>query len=216
MKELGFAEVYEMIGGINSWNSAKLPTTTISQPKLMLVSYDGITSGNLSDTIKVTVTNRANGDLTFGTVSFSDIHDIVNNFNPTIKLQGAQDYTFSIVHSPGYSSDESTKISMESNGGKIDLEIEFKNGIIVGIEEQQIEQITVYPNPVSQRLYFKPNGMNYFDEISVINLAGQKVITNTQISVSNGIDISYLKNGIYILSVKTGNRIFTEKFIVRH
>ncbi len=216
MKELGFAEVYEMIGGINSWNSAKLPTTTISQPKLMLVSYDGITSGNSSDTIKVTVTNRANGNLTFGTVSFSDIHNIINNFNPGIELQGAQDYTFSIVHSPGYSGDESTKISMESNGGKIDLEIEFKNGIIVGIEEQQIEQITVYPNPVSQRLYFKPNGMNYFDEISVINLAGQKVITNTQISVSNGIDISYLKNGIYILSVKTGNRIFTEKFIVRH
>ena len=216
MKELKFTEVYEMIGGINSWNSYGLPTTKITEPKLMLVSYNEILSRGSSDTINVTVTNRANGNLTFKAVNISDIHGIINNFNSDIALDGAQDYTFSIIHSPGYSGDESTKISMESNGGKIDLEIQFKNGTIVGIAEQAIAEITVYPNPANQKLYFKHSGLDYFDQISVINLVGQKVINESQLSVSNGIDVSHLKNGIYLLQIKKGNLVKSEKFIVKH
>ena len=216
MKELEFAEVYEMIGGINSWNSAKLPTTTITQPKLMLVSNSDILTGGSADTIKITVTNRANGSLTFTAVTISDIHNVFDNFNTEIALDGAQDYTFSIVHTPGYSGDESTKISLESNGGKIDLDIEFKNGIIVGNDEQQLAEITIYPNPANQKLYFKSNGLKWFDEISILNIVGQKVITESKISVSNGIDVSNLKNGIYIIRIKAGSQIMSEKFMIKH
>lgn len=216
MKELQFAEVYEMIGGINSWRSAALPTTTISAPKLMLVSTNEILTGGYSDTINVTLTNRANGNLTFGNITISDNHNVVNNFNSNITLDGAQDYTFSIIHSPGYSGDELTKISLESNGGKMDLDIEFKNGTIVGIEEQQLAEITVYPNPANQNLYFKTDSEFIIDDLSVLNISGQIVLKKNLISIKNGINISGLKNGIYILQMKAGGKMISKKFIVKH
>lgn len=216
MKELKFAEVYEMIGGINSWNSKGLPSTKITEPKLMLVSYSEILKGNDSDTLKVTVTNRANGNLTFGAYQFSDIHNIQNDFNSEITLEGAQDYTFSVVHSPGYYGNDSTKIGIESNGGILNLNIVFKNGSITGANKQQLAEITLYPNPANQRLFIKNNGFTSFDEISVINIVGQKVISKSRFSVSNEIDVSNLRNGIYVLRLKTGNQIISQKFIVKH
>lgn len=216
MKQFQFAEVYEMISGINSWNSKGLPTTKIVEPKLMLVATSEVLTGGISDTIKVTLTNRANGNLTFTASSFTDLHQIDDNFNQEVSLEGAQDYTFSIVHSPVYSGDDSTKISVESNGGNIDIDVVFKNGTIVGIEDQQLAKITVYPNPANQRLYLKNAGLAFFDEISVINLLGQKVLFESQISISNGIDVSNFKNGIYFLRLKYGNQIISQKFIVRH
>ena len=216
MKELGFAEVYEMIGGLNYWNSAGLPTTKITGPKLMLVSYSDFIKGNYADTVKITVTNRANGVLNFSAVSISDLHHIENNFNKEFTIEGAQDYTFSIVHSPGYSGNETTNVIIESNGGKLDFTIQFKNGTIVGIEELQIAEITLYPNPANQNLYFKLNGSANIDEISIINIAGQEVLRETQISNSNRLNISNLKNGIYFARIKSGNIISTKKFIVKH
>ena len=216
MQNLGFAEVYEMIGGINSWRNAGLPTTTITEPKLMLVSIGDLTKSEFSDTVKVTLTNRANGVLNFGTVSISDIHQIDNNFNTEIALEGAQDYTFSIIHSPGYFGDESTKISIESNGGNIDLSVEFKNGTIVSIDEKLLMELIIFPNPVSQNLNFKSNGLTYFDEISVINISGQKVIEEKQVSLAKGINVTHLRNGVYFLRAKSNNNISIRKFIVKH
>ncbi len=216
MQNLNFAEVYEMIGGISSWRSAGLPTTTLTEPKLMLVSKGELIKGENSDTVKVTITNRANGILSFGNILFSDIHSIGNNFNSEINLEGAKDYTFNLIHSPGYWSDETTKISIESNGGNIDLNIEFKNGTIVNIDEMHLLELTLFPNPVNQHLNFKSNGLIYFDEISIVNISGQEIIDEKQVSSANGIDVTHLRNGVYFLRVKSNNMTSVRKFIVKH
>ncbi len=216
MQNLGFAEVYEMIGGINMWRSAGLPTTTITEPKLMLVSIGKFVKGEISDTVKVTITNRANGILSFGAVTFSDIHQIDNNFNTEIALEGAQDYTFSIIHSTGYLGDETTKISIESNGGNVDFNIEFKDGTITSTDEMHLLELVVFPNPVNRNLNFKSNGLTYFDEISVINIVGQEVINEKQVPLTNGINVSNLRNGVYFLRATSDKQISTRKFIVKH
>ena len=216
MKELGFAEVYEMIGGINSWNSKGLPTTKITEPKLMLASYNEIAKGINSDTVKITVTNRANGILTFNNFSISDVHNSDNNFNSEIKLEGAQDYTFSIVHFPEYSGDESTEINLESNGGNIDFSILFKNGVISANDVHQLTEINLFPNPANLKVYLKNNGFEVIDKISIFNIAGQKVMDKTHFLVSNGIDVDLLKNGIYILHIENGKQVISKKFVVKH
>jgi len=111
MKNLEFAEVYEMIGGMSDWNKANLPTTTEIAPKLMLVSHKELT-GDVSDTVKVTITNRANDQLTFQSVTIDDEHAITHNFDEAIRIEGAEDYTFSIYHSPGYLIDDTTQINL--------------------------------------------------------------------------------------------------------
>lgn len=216
MKELGFAEVYEMISGINSWINAKLPTTTLVEPKLMLVSHSDIIKGNNSDTIKITVTNRANGSLTFNSMSVTDIHPVNNNFDSQIKLEGAQDYTFSVVHTPVYENDEETKIDLESNGGNLGVDLIFKNGTIITGEKLLSTEISVYPNPADKFLLINnPNG-EPVNEFSLINIAGQSILQKSQISDFNRIDVSNLNIGIYILRLKTDHQSFSQKIIIKH
>jgi rhodanese-related sulfurtransferase len=215
MQNLGFSEVYEMIGGISSWRNAGLQTTTIAAPKLMLVSKHEILNGKTSDTIKITVTNRANGSLSFQSATFTDAHPINNNFNSSRKLEGSEDYTFSVIHSPGYSGDDSTKISLESNGGKIDIRIVFKNGIIQGVETTELEEISIYPNPTQEKLYFKNITTSLIEDISVFNIAGKVVLNETSVWGNDGIDVSGLPNGIYIVRIKTSMQIVSKKFVLK-
>lgn len=214
MKDLGFAEVYEMIGGLNAWNSAGLPTTTVTGPKLMLVSQHEI-NGGIADTLKIKITNRANSLLSFESVTFTDNHPLTDNFNREKKIEGAEDYSFSIIHSPGYSGDDSTKIIMESNGGKLEISIKFKNGIIQYADAIEKQEISIYPNPTNGKLYFKnlPSAMT--DEITVINIAGKVVLKESGIWDNYGIDVSGLPDGIYVAQIKTGQQIVSTKFILK-
>ncbi len=194
MKNLGYAEVYEMIGGLNSWNTAKLPTTTITGPKLMLVSKSNIISGNNTDTIKITLTNRANEKLTFSSVSVSDLHPF---------------------HSPKYSGIDSTKVKLESNGGNLEISIVLKDGVISEIEEQQITELSVYPNPATSKFFIEGFGIQEFKEISIISLTGKLVLSENDVYGKDGMDISQLQNGIYIVRIKTEKQIVSKKLVIK-
>lgn len=215
MKTLGFAEVYEMAGGLNAWNSAKLPTTTVKGPRLMLVSKSNIFQGANTDTIKITITNRANEKLTFSSVSVNDFHHVNHNFESSVAIEGATDYTFSVFHSPNYSGSDSTKINLESNGGKLEINIQFKNGTITGIDNHKIEQFTLFPNPVSSKFFIAGNNEEVFEEITILNLAGKTVFSENYVYGKNGIDISNLQNGVYIVRIKVGFQTFTKKIIIK-
>jgi rhodanese-related sulfurtransferase len=215
MKELEFAEVYEMIGGLNSWRNNGLPTTTLVEPKLMLVSYDEL-SGNGSDTLKITITNRANGILNFNAVAFSDEHELADNFNTSHYLEGAEDYTFSIVHSPGYIANDSTDIKIESNGGTLAFNIVFKNGVVQNLNEKLQHELSFYPNPANQNIFFKTDTEIRLEEVAIINIAGQIELKATNFYSSNPLNISNLKNGIYFIRIKTGNQIISKKLIIKH
>jgi rhodanese-related sulfurtransferase len=215
MKELGFAEVYEMIGGLNAWNNAKLPTTTVKGPKLMLVSKSSIISSSNTDTIKITITNRANEKLTFSSVSVSDLHPVNHNFNNSIAIDGAQDYTFSVFHSPNYLGIDSTKVKLESNGGNLNVSILFKDGAIVGIEDQHIAELTVFPNPASTKFFIKGQNERDFDEISIMSLTGKLVLTKNNVYANDGIDISQLQNGIYVVRIKSGQQTVSKKLVIQ-
>lgn len=217
MKNLGFSEVYEMQGGMSAWKSSSLPTTSLHAPKLMLVAYtDSLKYLYGADTINVTITNRENDLLTFSSATISDFHEITNNFNTEKTLSGAEDYTFSIYHDPAYSDDDSTTIFIESNGGELEVNIVFKNGVIQNIESEFNENILVlYPNPARNNLYLKSNSIFDIKEISLINLGGQIVLIETEISASNGIDISGLPNGIYVARIATTTKTFSKKIVIK-
>ncbi len=217
MKNLKFAEVYEMQGGIGSWKSKGYPTTTNHKPKLMLVSHtDSLKSTTGTDTINITITNRANDILAFSSVTFSDFHVITNNFDNLKTLAGAEDYTFSIYHTPGYSEDDSTRVFIESNGGELEINTVFKDGIIQNIDSEfQEYELVVYPNPAKNSLFIKNSSLLNIEEVSLVNINGQVVLHNNDFSIYNGIDISELKNGIYFVRVKTEEQMFTNKFVVK-
>ncbi|MDX1284412.1 MAG: rhodanese-like domain-containing protein [Draconibacterium sp.] len=212
MQNLGFAEVYEMKGGINAWKSRGYSTTSELAPKLMLVSFtDSVSKESNSDTIHITITNRANELLTFNSATFSDLHDITHNFDETKKIEGAEDYTFSIYHSPGYIDDDTTKIFIDSNGGTLELDIAFKS-VIQNNHTIPVNELIIYPNPAKNRIYF--NNLQAFTDIEIYNLAGQLLLKNHTVSIAKSIDISGLNNGQYIIYMRSKNKTFSKLFIV--
>ncbi len=210
MKNLGFAEVYEMIGGISAWRSAGFPTTTITTPKLMVVSVLKTKQNQGNDTTLVTVTNRANGILSFSKFTLTDEHAVQTSFDNMKTLNGAQDYSFYVVHPAG--TGDTTQVSLESNGGNINLTIE--NSISTNVVSSQFSKLKLYPNPVSDKLYFDA-GNETIEEIIISDLTGKQLANLQPAGFSVNIDVSAFENGIYLARIKTGSRIFTQKFVVK-
>jgi len=85
----------------------------------------------------------------------------------------------------------------------------------VGINEnEKTNKLIVYPNPTSERLYFKKvddapllNG-----NFEIIDMLGRTIEYNTL--PTNGIDISYLSQGFYFLKIVSENHSSTVKFAV--
>lgn len=84
----------------------------------------------------------------------------------------------------------------------------------VNIKNNNIKSITVYPNPVQNKLYINipESKSSYFVELTTIN--GQiipiRVVSN---SLELTIDVSNLKTGIYILKVEGENYTFNKKIL---
>lgn len=210
MKNLGFSEVYEMIGGISAWRSAGLPTTTATAPKLMVVSMIKTAKNGINDSTLVTVTNRANGILSFSNLSISDAHSVQTNFDKLITLSGAQDYSFYVVHQSGFG--DTTGILLESNGGNISFTIE--NSLSTNVADSQFSKIKLYPNPVSDKLFFDA-GPEMIEEITISDLTGKQLAILQPAEFSVNMDVSAFKNGIYLARIKTDRHIFTQKVVVK-
>jgi hypothetical protein len=79
-------------------------------------------------------------------------------------------------------------------------------------------KITVYPNPSSGIFnLILDNVDKNITEIRILTLSGSNVFKDSYESFGNlllEIDISNYPTGIYILSVKTGNKLYTEKLII--
>jgi rhodanese-related sulfurtransferase len=215
MKNLEFDEIYELSGGINSWKSAGLLTTHEIAPKLMLVKYNETAGQTNIDTVKITVTNRGNDSLRILSAIFNDVHEISTNINTNSALAEAQDYTFSIFHSPEYYGTDTTAITLESNGGKINFNIIFKNGLLQKINEQFLPEWSIFPNPAKNRISIKNTNSFQNIEISIYNLNGQLELRKLLNDVSKSVDISNLSNGIYLVQLKSKHQISTQKLLIQ-
>lgn len=79
-----------------------------------------------------------------------------------------------------------------------------------GINEPGTEELTIYPNPVSDRFYLNSSEKNV--QISIYDLRGNLSITK-QISGNEYINVSTLSQGVYLLKVRTEKGLTTKKLI---
>ena len=80
----------------------------------------------------------------------------------------------------------------------------------LGTSSVNTTKVAVYPNPVQDVLYFK--NAEKVSSIEVYNLVGQKVLSTTTIS-KDGLDVSKLAKGAYIIKVKTANQTESIKLL---
>lgn len=80
----------------------------------------------------------------------------------------------------------------------------------LGTANVQNTKMSVYPNPAQDVLYFK--NADKVSSLEVYNMVGQKVLSTTTIS-KDGLDISKLAKGAYVVKVKTGNQVESVKLL---
>jgi len=218
MKNLNFSEVYEMSGGISAWKSRSLSTTTILAPRLMLVSNGGIKNGTLqygtADTLKITLTNRANDTLKFVSVALPEGNEFSSNFDLNRKLKGSEDYTFSVYYKPQQLSKDSVHVDITSNGGTLKLSIILKMGTGHKIQTITRNEPKIYPNPANDVISFENILGPTIQEVSLVSMNGQLVRKEHDYPVTKPFRVADLPDGIYFVRVVSDNRIVVNKLIV--
>jgi hypothetical protein len=79
----------------------------------------------------------------------------------------------------------------------------------ISITEQVFENVKIAPNPVSSML--KITGLPSYTNIWLFNICGKELVI--QKSSNNTLDLSHLKEGIYLLKLQHNNQISTHKII---
>jgi len=82
-----------------------------------------------------------------------------------------------------------------------------------GINDINVDNICIYPNPVKNDLFLSAVNGVIINEINIYNQIGQKVLNIKKIT--NTINVSMLKQGIYFIELVTNDSKITEKFIIR-
>ncbi len=86
----------------------------------------------------------------------------------------------------------------------------------VGIDEPISDQslISIYPNPANTYLNFKMEKAVQVN-FEIINLLGEVLFSVTSTLPNGEINVSELQNGIYILKMETGNKVFTRTVVIQ-
>lgn len=82
---------------------------------------------------------------------------------------------------------------------------------ILGVNNQVLQKISIYPNPASSILTIQ-NAENA--SIEVYDILGKLILSKTNISIQQEIDVSKLQSGNYFIKIEKDNEIATKKFIV--
>lgn len=86
----------------------------------------------------------------------------------------------------------------------------FENKLItLSLNDNSIQKISIYPNPTTNKLYFKGSFNDNF-KVSVFDILGKKIIEKT-LNINETLDVSQLNTGIYIIRFDEFNT--TYKFV---
>ena len=82
-----------------------------------------------------------------------------------------------------------------------------------GINKITTTSFIVYPNPAIDQLFVESKQNSVKGIIDITNISGQQVLTYPLNTQKSNIDISSLKNGLYLVKIATESGVTTQKFI---
>ncbi|MFT5824264.1 MAG: hypothetical protein ACI8ZM_005530 [Crocinitomix sp.] len=83
-----------------------------------------------------------------------------------------------------------------------------------GIEEENINEFSIYPNPNNGMFTIKAENLSNTAQVEIINELGQVVYLGALLSATNQIDLQNIANGIYIAKITNKGEIAYERFVV--
>lgn len=82
-----------------------------------------------------------------------------------------------------------------------------------GVQENTIEGISFYPNPVSSGKIYITSKNNEDKQVTIFDILGKKVLQT--LLTSRELNIAALSPGVYIIKIEEGDASATRKLIVR-
>jgi len=108
----------------------------------------------------------------------------------------------------GVDMDEEPRI----NQGRVDIGADEYYITTSILYNEKLHEVMCYPNPTNGLVKIKlPE--NNIQHLTVVDLTGRVIITKTVTQQYDRIDLSNIKNGIYIVCIQTENGIFTSKIV---
>lgn len=83
----------------------------------------------------------------------------------------------------------------------------------VQVEETEMNSINVYPNPCYN--YVTVTTENNINSIKILDMAGNVILENQHTSELVKLDIKHFPDGLYIVEIKSNNRLTHHKIIKR-
>lgn len=152
---------------------------------------------NQTTSTSITSLFKTHFDLKINTITGDSIVRLYQNANVD---------TFKI-----YYSEPVTSIEFDPN-----LWLIQKNSVIVGIDKTKAEiEVHVYPNPTGDNLIIEiDNNLIQRDcSLSIYNIQGKLVHTQSIIENITSADISFLEKGIYVVKINNVDGVSAEKFV---
>lgn len=105
------------------------------------------------------------------------------------------------------------EIVLGTNSGGLRFLKNTSKLIVTGVEEE-IDPISVFPNPANKNLTVK---VPFKAEIELVNLQGKSMISKKPVAANqeNLLDLSMLTEGVYLLKIDNGTQIRSKKIIVK-
>ncbi len=187
---------YENLDGLGTFGTLQTIDLTLSLPSVAY-AFDVDNDGDND------VLSQSSPDMKI--VWYENL-DGLGNFSPqqivTTEADGPQS-----IYASDFDEDGDLDLTSASN---VDGTIAwYENLTILGVDENELNNFTIYPNPSSDFLVISETGL--IQKIQVFDLLGKKINSFTE--DFEQLDISNLRNGLYFLKIYSENEIYLEKFI---
>lgn len=91
-------------------------------------------------------------------------------------------------------------------------------GLTLGVDDKKIVNVSVWPNPVDEKLNLTFDSKDNSSKISLYDILGREVYSKTiktsSPKVEHSINTTKLYSGIYFLNIKNGNAAFNKKIVI--
>lgn len=88
----------------------------------------------------------------------------------------------------------------------------FVTSATLGVNQNQIDGLKIYPNPVTNGTFFINTSADSTKEVVVYDVLGKQVIKT---STTNAVNVSNLKGGVYIVKITEDGNTATRKLVIK-
>jgi hypothetical protein len=137
-------------------------------------------------------------------------------FNPISGLPVGGSGLAAIHWDPDMCGTATYRYYVHDNGGAYQDSVDVK--VVYGclsVQDDEAVSLSFYPNPASSVLTINAEGLEKFD-IRIVDVLGKVVYTDSAMKTKK-IDVSDLKNGVYIVTIMDkGMAIQTKRIVIKH